>query len=287
MRILALLIPAIFISACSQPSEEKRLVQSFWEAIQAKDAEALGHLIVNPSNSDLLSGNSGLTFELMGDSFKVLKVNDDNTVDVQFSRYCYPDTVLPTVLTKTDQGLRVDFAETFRKAAQNPQELQPTKKYCYELEDKPLSGVINGQSWAVNHADSTEISFGSRSIKRIALYSEACPNGNCFSVKTPSIILDALDLTGEGGNLNNKHSITIFTPPNSNIRISEGSYKVSDLSNGKTKLELAFEKEGGNRVNGYVTIDAKILLSRKTQGSKTQRSKKTQGSNLDTTVLTQ
>jgi hypothetical protein len=260
MRILALLIPAIFISACSQSAEEKQLVQSFWEAIQAKDADALGHLIVNPSNSDLLLGSAGLTFELIGDSFKVLTVNDDNTVGVQFSRHCYPDTVLPTVLTKTDQGLRVDFAETFRKTAQNPQEPQPTKKYCYEFEDKPLSGVIDGQPWAANNIDATEMSFGSRSIKRVALHSEACPNDNCFSVKMPSIILDGLDLTGEGGYLNNKHSITIFTPPNTNIRISEGSYRVSELPNGKTKLELVFEKDWGNRVNGRVIIDAKSLL---------------------------
>lgn len=63
MRILALLIPAVFIGACSQPSEEKQLVQSFREAIQAKDADALGHLTVNPPSIILyaldLTGDDG------------------------------------------------------------------------------------------------------------------------------------------------------------------------------------------------------------------------------------
>jgi len=115
-----------------------------------------------------------------------------------------------------------------------------------------MAGVLSGNNWSAYYRDQSVVSFSSGDQVRASIYSESCPaDSSCWSVKTSSLNISNLDLSGTGGNFDHKKNITIFTPPNKNILVTEGSYRVSQLSDGQTKLELSFSQGSENKINGY------------------------------------
>lgn len=252
MRPLITLALILSITACSKPSNNEVLVQTFWDAVIKQDITAIRGLIKDPENSKYFSAENNFTLGLMGDSFKVLTENDNSSVSVNFSRFCYPDRVLPTVLAEVDGSSKVDIRATFFAATRDLTPLLATEKYCYKFDEKPMAGLLNGNNWSAYYIDKSVVSFPSGDQVKASIYSESCPaDSSCWSVKTSSLNISNLDLSGTGGNFDHKNNITIFTPPNKNILITEGSYRVSQLSDGQTKLELSFNQDSENQIKGY------------------------------------
>ena len=74
-------------------------------------------------------------------------------------------------------------------------------------------------------------------------------------VATPSILISKLDFSGAGGNLDNKKNVTLYTPPGNNVMVTQGSYRLSKSAEGKTRLEISFNHDAENAINGYIEYE--------------------------------
>lgn len=248
--LLALIAPALSFAAAGGETE---LVKKFWTSVEQQDGDAIRPLVTDPEHAKYFAGRGAFNLKTFGDSYEVMDLKDDNTVEVRFSRDCFTDRLLPTVLADTGEGLKVDVPKTFKAIKASPAPTN-TRKYCYEFKDQPLTGTINGKPWSFEDARDTEMTFGDRKKRRVSLYKETCPDSGCNNVNSASILVGGLDLTGDGGNFDGHQNITIYTPPGDNMMIREGSYRVTKFSDGKTKLELSFKKDDANQLNGYVVF---------------------------------
>lgn len=247
--LLAVIAPALSFAAAGGETE---LVQEFWESVEQQDGDAIRSLVTDPEHAKYFAGGA-IGPKNFGDSYEVVGLKGDNTVEVRFSRDCYTDRMLPTVLADAGAGLKVDVVATFKAIKASPMPTH-TRKYCYEFKDQPLAGTVNGKPWSFEHATDTEAPFGNGKKRSISLYQEACPDTDCKDVKSASILVGGLDFTGDGGNFTGHQNITIYTPPGKNMQVREGSYRVTKLEDGKTKLELSFQKDDANQLNGYVVF---------------------------------
>lgn len=248
MRILSIMLASIFIFACTEEDPKVGLANSFWQAAMSKDVETLKQLVSDPESADFLVADH---VKLNIDSFEVLDATHEG-VDVKFLTHCFPDITSPTIFTDMQGDLKVDVKSTFMAQMKMTRGRERTKKYCYEFKDQPMQGVLFGQPWQAYYLDRQMVDFGTRKEERVAIHSEPCPDGYCFSLQTPSITLSRLDLSGDGGNFDHETNITIYNPPSDNILITEGSYRVSDAGDGDTMLEISFQDDDGNSINGYL-----------------------------------
>jgi len=249
MKIIWIALASLLLLGCAQEDPKVDLVKRFWQAMDTNDAESLKQLLSDPKQAEFISsGNVGLAIE----SYEVLESTSEG-VNVKFVRSCYPDIIVPTVITEKDGTPKIDLMATFQAQMKKMAGVKTTKKYCYDFQNQPMQGEINGKPWHANHVHRQVFDFGTKKEESLSIYSEKCPQENCFVVSTPSILISNLDLSGDGGNFGNNNSITIFTPPSDNLMISQGSYRVSSLSEGKTKLELSFKDDSGNSINGYIS----------------------------------
>lgn len=248
LLFLALLAPALSFAAAGGETE---LVQKFWESVEQQDGDAIRPLLSEPEHAKYFSGRGAFNIKAFGESYEVMGAKSANTVEVRFSRDCFTDSLYPTVLADTPDGLKVDVPATFKAIKASPKPTH-TRKYCYEFKDQPLAGTINGKPWSFAQAKHTELTFGDRKVRKTSLYKEACPDANCLETKSASILVGGLDFTADGGNFTGQQNITVYTPPGTNLQVREGSYRVTKLADGKTKLELSFKKDDDNHLNGYV-----------------------------------
>jgi hypothetical protein len=117
--------------------------------------------------------------------------------------------------------------------------------------DKILQGVLDGQPWQAEQVESVVYDFGSRQEERACIYSAQCEEYECLAIESPSINISDLDMSSESGNLSHENGITIFIPPNKNVRVTEGFYRFSTAGD-NTKLELRFTHDERNQVDGYI-----------------------------------
>jgi len=245
------LISLTLLVGCGD-SEKQILVKNYYEAMQAKDVERLKSLLKTPKNAEMFSPESG--FSMTSNNFEV---QDDvaEGVNVKYARFCYADLIVPTVVISTENGYKVDLMATMKGQFKAMKETKPLKKYCYEFEDTPLNGQINGKPWSFVKSYAREINWGTEITTSTSFYSEDCDTETYGSCKAPSLIISNLDLTSEGGNFGGKENITVHIPPGDNEVISQGSYRISHVEQNKVKVELSFKADNGNFVNGYALID--------------------------------
>lgn len=248
LKLLAVVSFACSQVACNTEKESTRVVSDFWKGMATNDKALLASVLEDKKQAEFLSqGKSTLT------NYEVLD-EVPNGVEVKFSRFCYADMVIPTILKEVDGALKVDLRLTLRAQMAAYREAVPLKQYCYDFDDKPLSGKLNNIAWHFNKVVNREINWGDKITTNTTLYSEDCNTETYGECTQPSLIISNLDLTGVGGNFDNKVNVTIHIPPSDNVIISDGSYRVTESSEGK-KVEISFKKANENTLSGYFILD--------------------------------
>ncbi|MEW6997228.1 hypothetical protein AADZ86_05965 [Colwelliaceae bacterium BS250] len=250
-EILSVVLTSTLLVACGD-SEKQILVKDYFNAMQTKDVVTLQSILKNPKNADMFSPESG--FSMTSKNFEIL---DDvpQGVNVKYSRFCYADIVVPTVVVSSDKGYKIDMMATMKGEFKAMKEAKPLKKYCYDFEDKPLSGQLNGKPWAYVKSHAREINWGTNITTSISLYAEDCDMEYSGGCTLPNLNISNLKLDTDGGNFGPRENMTIHTPPGDNETISQGSYRLTNVENNKVKVELSFKADNGNYVNGYVLLD--------------------------------
>ena len=250
-EILLLTFASTLLVGCGD-SEKKTLVKSYFNAMQSKNVAMLQSILKTPKNAEMFSPESGFSMTLK--TFEILD-DVDQGVNVKYSRFCYPDIVVPTVVVNTDSGYKVDLMATMKGEFNAMKEAKPLRKYCYDFEDKPLSGQLNGKPWSYVKSHSREINWGTNVTTNVSLYAEDCDMEYSGGCTLPKLIISNLNLDAKGGNLGQKENITIHTPPGDNETISQGSYRVTAVDEKTVKLELSFIADNGNVLNGHIKLE--------------------------------
>lgn len=251
MRTVWIFLLLGLLVGCGQKSAQTTIVEDFWRAMVSGDFDAVGQLVTNPEAAGFLEGS---TIELEEGQYKVLG-DIDGGVNVRFSSKCLADYTAPTVLAEVGGEPRVDLMGTLTAVMTAQAEAQPKKQYCYDFSDQPMQGKIGGEAWKAHHVNRAVYDFGTRKSEELKVVAEPCQDDWCNNLKSPSIIVSNLDLSGEGGDFSMDNNVTLVTPPNSNTIVSEGSYRVSPMSGGQVKLELSLHEDQNNTVNGFVIFD--------------------------------
>jgi len=239
------------LTGCSQKNESVEVVSTFWKAFVENDISALEAVLKNDGDAEFLaSGRITLS------NYEVLD-EVPGGVEVKFSRFCYADAIAVTKVVDVKGKKKIDFRSTLLAQIQAMKDSKPTEKYCYEFKDKPLSGLINGQKWQSVKTHVADVDWGDKITQRVSIHSEDCDPEVYGKCKLPSLIISNLDLESEGGNFNNIHNLTIYTPPGDNKIISTGSYRISMLDNGAKKVELSFENDKKNYLSGHFVLNNK------------------------------
>lgn len=249
MKIMFILIVLniVLISGCSEPNESTKVVSAFWKAFSENDKETLEQILENPEDAEfLMRGKPTVT------NYEVLN-EVEGGVNVRFSRYCYEDLISPTKLVNVNGRKKIALFPTLKAQIAISKTSTPLKKYCYEFDDKPLSGFLDGSPWLFKKAKNREIDWGTKITNNTTLYSEDCDTETFGKCTKPRLIISNLDLDSEGGNFTNKVNITIHKPPSDNQIITTGSYRVSRF-NGEKKVELTFNHDNKNNLSGYYFI---------------------------------
>lgn len=140
---------------------------------------------------------------------------------------------------------------------------EPLRQYCYDFKNQPLQGTVMSRAWTADRAETDVVNFSSGAKLRVDVVSERCekyPDCNYFQEEDRNgsgfiLGVSSLDFSGTGGNLGGKQYITVSNPDYSTINRHDGSYRITKLENGKTRLELAIPEFESTEFNGYIDID--------------------------------
>ena len=248
IKLVIILCISNLLLGCTQQSESIKVTTDFWKGMATNNKELLESVLAKKEDAEFLSkGKSTLTnYEILGEV--------SGGVEVKFSKFCYPDITAPTILKSVDGSLKVDLFATLRAQMKAHKKAIPLRKYCYEFENKPLSGSLAGIKWSFVKSNSREINWGDKVTTNTTLYSEDCDTDTHGKCTKPSLLISHLDLAGEGGNFTNTVNVTIHTPPGTNHIISSGSYRVSNEGVNK-KVEISFSDDEKNRLSGFYIIE--------------------------------
>lgn len=250
MKYTAIALVLIMLAGCSN-NEQTEVTQQFWDAMTHNDWQTVRTLVVDKEHVDDLASDR---IHLTPMKYTVLEASD-NSVAVRFSRSCFSDFTAPTKLTSINGKTRVNLMETLRAQFAIASKQEPTQKYCYNFEDHQLSGVINGSQWTAHHASTYSIPLGDHSETSRIIVSEPCDDPYCMDLRSPRLIISHLNLNDTGGNLSSEENVTIYVPPNHNIVVTHGSYRISQTDDNHTKLELTVDKDSNNHLSGFVYLN--------------------------------
>jgi len=247
IKVIGVLVVSTILGACGQKNEAIQVTSDFWEGLSTNNKALLESVLENKEDAEFLSsGRFTLSdYEVLGEV--------SNGVEVKFSTFCYADMIIPTIIKDIEGAKKVDFRATLHAQMKMRKNAVPLEKYCYDFNDKPLSGRLGGDSWVFTQSKSREINWGNEITINTTLYSEDCDTETYGKCKKPSLIISNLDLNGEGGNFTNKVNVTIHIPPSDNHVVSTGSYRISTV-NGKKKIELSFDVDPNNNLSGYYFV---------------------------------
>lgn len=251
MKVIWTLLIVSLLAGCSQSKSEVEIVAEFWDAVASRNLEAIKPLLADPATMQVLEG-SDITLTQGG--YEVLDKAEQG-VNVRFSDKCLVDVVTPTVVVTVDEEPRVDLIKTLSLGMKARASAKLKSRYCYAFEDQPMQGKIGGKPWKAHHLNRAIIDFGTTKSEQLKIVSEPCQDKWCNGLETPSLLLN-FELSGAGGNFDSRNNITIFTPPQSNKVVTEGSYRLSKAAENQTKLEISFIDDKNNSVNGFITFPA-------------------------------
>jgi len=247
MKAVYTLLSLAILVGCSEQTSKVSVVEDFWAAVSTQDLEAAKLVISNPEQAQFLEGLKG---KLDRDNYEILAPTEDG-VNVVFYSECFTDVAHPTFITEVGGEPKVDLQRTMMASFKATAQRQRTKQYCHDFADQPMQGKINGETWKAHHLNRAVYDFGTKKSEEMKIVSEPCQDEWCNGLNSPALLIN-LDLSGSGGNFDSQNNITVFTPPGSNEVISEGSYRVSSTTEGKTKLEISFQEDESNTVSGFI-----------------------------------
>lgn len=249
IRLLIVITHFLVLVGCGSSQTQEEVAESFWNAVDAQDVDALKLLVMKPENAERF-GPDG-TARVIYESYDVIGKSELGA-EVRFERFCYPDSVAQTVITEVEGEPRVNINKTIKQLIKASVGQEPTRKYCYSFKDQPLKGKLNGESWTARGVYSEMAGSGPEKKKWTRIYPENCEEVDCSSLDAVRLNISNIDLAGGSGNFGPKENVTITVPPHNNIVVTMGSYKVSEVGDGKKKLEISFEKGPDNHLNGYI-----------------------------------
>ena len=237
MRAILLLTPAL-LAACGTQGQAVSVTTRFWQAAMDNDARTVSQLITVPQHASYVASGDNLYHDFTVDG------RGGRGVRVTLSgRFCYPDLHTQTILSNENGEQKVDLVETLKQMRTDLTGVKPLRKYCYPFKDQPLRGKIAGKIWQFGHASLA-------TSQRISLF----PCQHIRAESKATLILN-LDLDHDGGNLSPFNTITIALPGGSLRTITEGSYRVQQLQQGRMQLQLSFKADDENYLSGSLIIE--------------------------------
>jgi len=231
----------------------------FYKSLSLYNYDSAARYVKDPEPILAMKDN-GATLTVKQNSFKFNRIVDEGVI-LTFSRYCYPDREHLVYLEQVGRGFKIDFERTQRQlmesAMANVDHYKPLKKYCYDFKDQPLQGELGGSEWLATGVGLQEVQYPGGRQTSITIHEERCKQyPECIYVANPSsagtfVLVSQLDFSGTGGNFSSSENITI-SYNSSNKIISEGSYRVNKLPNGKTRLEISFPDDESYSLNGFI-----------------------------------
>ena len=169
-----------------------------------------------------------------------------------FSRYCYADIAETTFISEIDGELKVNHMQTMHGMLKSARKAKTNKDYCFEFEDRPLQGVIDGKAWKAGYL--VEEPFLSGRVHTI--YADGAEPNEYNGSSFPKIMLFRFDpgsAEGKGGNFGDNTNITLYSPPGNNMS-GLGSFRVSEEAASGYKLDIFYKHDDDNYVSGYLMV---------------------------------
>ncbi|WP_396587250.1 hypothetical protein [Bermanella sp. R86510] len=219
---------------------------------------AAKHYVTDPEA--LLQLTEGWSLE--AESYRVKEVNDQGLV-MGFTRFCYPEVDVQVYMVQKGQRYYVEFGRTFREQVRSNSNPKPLRQFCHEFKDQPLQGMVMSGAWAADRAETQVMNTSSGKRLQVDVVTKKCdqyPDCRYFDEQDADgsgfvVGVSALDFSGRGGNLGGNQYITVSSPDYPTINRHDGSYRISKLSNGKTRLELSIPEFESTSLNGYIDLD--------------------------------
>ena len=252
MKKLIIFLCVTILASCSKPNEDIIIATKYWDAQKNNNLIELEQLLAVPEEIETFKH-----MQFSAESFSVDK-SDNGDILVSIKRFCYPDLIVNTEVIEVNGVKKIDSNATIKNLFKAAKVNNKTvKKYCYDFDDTELTGLVNGQPWAVKKVDTRVIDWGSKKTIAIALHPEDCDTEYSGYCKLPKLMISNLNLNGDGGNFSASENITIHTPPSENQIISTGSYRITHLNEEATKVEISFKHDEKNHLNGFVLLPNK------------------------------
>lgn len=234
----------------------------FYQSLSLYNYQHAAKYVTEPKIILAMEGGNG-RITVKRNSYRVKEIREDSVL-MSFSRFCYPDLDRVVYLDHTPVGFRIDIRRSLKDQMANmPTNYVPIRQYCYDFKDQPLQGLVLSREWQPTSVKTDVVTFSSGPKKRIALVTERCekfPECTFVGDKNHSgfiLYVDALDLTGTGGNLGGTEYVRLFNYPDYNQSFYEGSYRVTPLGEGRIRLELSIPEFESTELNGYIEFEIK------------------------------
>ncbi len=250
MKIYFVLFSITFLLVgCSNQDPKIELANKYWQALVDDDTELLKTIVETPNDE-----NTQLMIKrgYSGDFPTILDINS-NGVTVKIKRYCYPDLTTTTHINEVNGEFKVNHLDTMQSLFQVMRKAKTNKKFCYEFEDQPMQGKIDGKDWRPTHI--LEEPFLNSTVP--TLYESECELDK-FGFKNCSKIMLFRFNNGndksQSGNFGDYTNMTMYSPPSNNL-IGLGSFKISQKTDVSYKLEITYKHDENNYISGFLVIN--------------------------------
>lgn len=221
------------------------VVHEYIYAHKYKNYDKIEELLLDPSDI--------LAIKYTSVEFKDYKIisEKNNSVRISFKRFCYDDPEIDIIVIDN----RIDFKSTLRNILSEERNSKANKKYCYNFEDKKLSGTLNRINFNFLNYFENKTKDTNGNISRIKrIFAEKCDFIEMKNCKNSVINLSELDLSSDGGNFSDNNYISIIDPKDKfEFIVTEGSYRITDEYN-EYKIEISFNLDSNNYLNGYFYV---------------------------------
>jgi hypothetical protein len=85
----------------------------------------------------------GWKIDIDEDDYKIGELTNAG-VEITWFEDCYHDVTHPTVLAEAGGEPKIDIGRTIQSMFKAQASKEPSKQYCYDFEDQPMQGVIDG-----------------------------------------------------------------------------------------------------------------------------------------------
>ncbi|WP_162064027.1 hypothetical protein [Vibrio taketomensis] len=238
----------LLLIGCSEQESKLELSIQYWQALVENNTQKLDSIILHAENQ-----NDELVIKKRYTGERPVQVKEiDEGVLVSLSRYCFPDLKFTTYIAEIDGTLKVDHGKTMAALFKALRKAKTNKEFCYEFDDAPLQGKIDGKEWRATML--VEVPFLNSTVH--TLYGTDTVPGEFEGTSFPHINLFKFNdgnAKSRSGNFGDYTRMTMYSPPGNNMS-GLGSFRVSQVTDESYKLEITYKHDDENYISGYFIV---------------------------------